>query len=372
MSTSNSLLLLGFGRFGGSLAELAVEAGMRVRAFDPVVEVPHPFGVASVPELLRDSGLVLCAVPMGSFRSILESIRPHCTAEHTIIDVSSVKHGARVSMDEICGGEVPWVSTHPLFGPMSIALGERPLRVVVCPDTPHRAAFEQVREFYRRIGCSTFEQSSEEHDQTMADTHALAFFVAKGMLELGVGDEEVVPPSFRAMAATIDSVRSDAGHLFFPIQHANPFAATSREKLLDALTRIHRELAEFEFEPGESPASEARTGESLAIPPASQTPKALGEARASIDALDAELVELLARRTQVALRAARVKVVEGRNVQDPGREEQLLDRRRQIAATYSLDPDAVTDVFEAILRFSRSEQRRWLEQYESTNEAEPS
>jgi chorismate mutase len=67
-----------------------------------------------------------------------------------------------------------------------------------------------------------------------------------------------------------------------------------------------------------------------------------------------------------------VKVVEGRNVQDPGREEQLLDRRRQIAATYSLDPDAVTDVFEAILRFSRSEQRRWLEQYEPTNEAEPS
>ncbi|MFT7669397.1 MAG: prephenate dehydrogenase [Planctomycetota bacterium] len=351
----STLHLLGWGRFGEAIAELARDAGHTIRAFDPDAEVPAEWRATSVQDLLSEPGLVLCAVPMAKFYSILVELRPHLGAQHTIVDVASVKHGAREAMLEVCGDQIPWVSTHPLFGPTSIALGERPLRVVVCPDTPHRAAFEAASSFYSHLGCTVFEQTSVEHDKLMADTHALAFFVAKGMLELGLGDEEVVPPSFHAMAATIDSVRSDAGHLFFPIQHQNPFAPNSRERLLDAMSRIHRELLDVRLKP-ESPSS----ADSLAIQP-SQTPKELGEARASIDAIDVELVELLARRTKIALRAARAKREQGRQVQDPAREEQVLERRRKLASEHSLDPDAVTDVFEAILRFSRSEQRRWLD-----------
>lgn len=188
----------------------------------------------------------------------------------------------------------------------------------------------------------------------MASTHALAFFVAKGMLELGLGDLDIVPPSFRAMAATIDSVRADAGHLFLPIQNQNPFSAEARERLLDALARIHRELADAALHPapGET--------EAQAIPPPAHLPPALTEARASIDALDRELVELLARRTQLALRAARAKSGAGRPIQDSRREEDLLRQRRDLAQEYQLDPGALSDVFEAVLRFSRAEQRRSL------------
>jgi prephenate dehydrogenase len=362
MSSAHPLLLMGFGRFGESLAELATESGIRVRAFDPERAVPEPWCATSESDLLQEDGLVMLAVPISRFEAILASIRPWLGAGHTVVDVCSVKSDARASMEEICGSSVPWVSTHPLFGPTSIAMGEHPLRVVVCPDTPHQEALGGVRDFYRRLGCTLFEQSSEEHDRTMADTHALAFFVAKGMLDLGIGDEKIVPPSFRAMAGTIDSVRSDAGHLFFPIQHANPFAAGSRERLLEALSRIHRELAEARLRPDlMRPDAGSR---SLAIPPLTSTPQELGEARASIDALDVELIELLARRTQLSLRAARAKLREGRDVQDPRREEELLERRSELASSLDLDPGAVMDVFEAILRFSRAEQRRWLEEHE--------
>ena len=49
----------------------------------------------------------------------------------------------------------------------------------------------------------------------MAWTHALAFFVAKGMIDAGAGMEvPFAPPSFQAIARTIEIVRSDAGHLF--------------------------------------------------------------------------------------------------------------------------------------------------------------
>ena len=77
----------------------------------------------------------------------------------------------------------------------------------------------------------------------MAHTHALTFFVAKGMLDAGAGMEvPFAPPSFQAISRTIETVRSDAGHLFAAIQRENPFAAEARHQLLEALAGIDQAL----------------------------------------------------------------------------------------------------------------------------------
>jgi hypothetical protein len=58
-------------------------------------------------------------------------------------------------------------------------------------------------------------QSPEDHDRIMATTHALTFFIAKGLLAVGAGAElPFTPPSFHAIAHTLESVQEDAGHLF--------------------------------------------------------------------------------------------------------------------------------------------------------------
>jgi prephenate dehydrogenase len=360
MPSSPPLALLGYGRFGQALCELALAAGVPVRALDPTEEVPVRLRATDLAELIGDASVVVLAVPYRAFRAAVTDLRPLCTASHTIVDVASVKSGAVEVMAELLGAEIPWVATHPLFGPTSIAAGERPLRSVVCPDTPHASAVRTARALYERLGCEVIEQPSDEHDALMAHTHALAFFVAKGLLEIDAdGGEAAVPPSFRAMAATIESVRSDAGHLFFPIQHDNPHAPEARERLLDALSRIHRELAETGQ--GQPVAGPARA---LAIPPPAEPDPKLGEERERIDRLDREIVELLARRARLAHRVARVKAEGGHAVQDPGREDALLQRRREFALDQDLDPEAVEDVFEAILRFSRKEMRMWMESRE--------
>jgi len=363
MTTPDRLAILGYGRFGRALTELALAADVAVRVLDPAAEVPGGLRATGADELLGSflggGGIIVPAVPMQSFRRVLEEIRPHCTAAHTVLDVASVKRSAVQAMGEVLGDEVPWVATHPLFGPMSIGLGERPLRVVVCPDTPHEAAPAVARRFYETLGCLVIEEESDSHDALMARTHVLAFFVAKGLLDIGADRGDVaVPPSFRAMAATVEAVRSDAGHLFFPIQHENPHAARAREELLDALGRIHRELAAEPIETSEAGGAGLR--ESLAISPSPNPHPELGEMRERIDALDEELVELLARRTRLARHVAKVKSELGVGVQDPGRERQMLDLRRALAEERGLDPGAVEDVFEAVLRFSRGEMRKSL------------
>ena len=100
-----------------------------------------------------------------------------------------------------------------------------------------------MRALYERIGCEVIEQTAEGHDRVMAHTHALTFFVAKGMIDAGAGMEvPFAPPSFQAIARTIETVRSDAGHLFAAIARDNPFAAEARKQLVQALAAIDRAL----------------------------------------------------------------------------------------------------------------------------------
>ena len=124
-------------------------------------------------------------------------------------------------------------------------MAQRPLRVAICPASAHPVAALRVRALFERIGCEAYEQSAEHHDRVMAQTHALTFFVAKGMVDAGAGmDIRFAPPSFHAFARTIEAVRSDAGHLFEAVVRANPFAAQARKELVAALGAVDRALDE--------------------------------------------------------------------------------------------------------------------------------
>jgi prephenate dehydrogenase len=164
------------------------------------------------------------------------------------------------------------------------------------------------------------------------------------------------PPSFQAIARTIEAVRADAGHLFRAIQNENPFAAEARRHLLGALTSVDRALL---ADPGEAEGAEApRDAERLTIPDLGARSPELREAREHIDAIDRELVTLLQRRGELARRAARAKATLGHPVLDPAREAALLAERRAWADAGGLNPDCLDEIFRAILRLSRMEQGR--------------
>ncbi len=345
--------LIGYGRFGRAIGERLLETGGKVRAWDPHAAVPPELAAATPATAVAGADTVVLAVPVPRTRAALETLRAHLRPEQLLIEVGSVKTGPAAVLSETLGGAVPWAATHPLFGPVSLALGERPLRVVVCPNPGQPAAAARAEEFWRAFGCEVLRMDAEEHDRTMARTHALAFFVAKGFLDCGIDLEApCAPPSVGGIARTVRSARADAGQLFATLHRENPYAAEARALLLDALTATD---AALRAAPPPDEVAHAE-GAALRLADSPGTPPQLKEARELIDELDAELLKLLARRAELALRAGRAKAGAGRGVRDPRREEELLADRGAHAGALGLDAAAVEEVFRAILNFSRRHQ----------------
>ena len=147
-----------------------------------------------------------------------------------------------------------------------------------------------------------------------------------------------------------EAVRVDAGHLLPALHRFNPYAADARRRLLDALVAIDQSLSR----PQEARAAADATDAALVIPDLGTHSPQLRETRELIDELDEELVSLLARRARLSQRAGRYKAQMGLAVYDPVREAQLLESRRRRARERGLDADAVEEVFQVILRFSRA------------------
>jgi prephenate dehydrogenase len=353
----DSVAMLGYGRFGRALGQLLFEARIPHRAYDEHAEIPAEFRVSSLADLTRGATFVIVAVPVPRMRAALLDLRPHLTPSQVVFDVGSVKVIPQRALDEVLGASIPWCGSHPLFGPLSLAMAERPLRVVLCPADKHPEAAAKVRALYERIGCEIVVQTPEGHDRVMAHTHALTFFVAKGMIDAGAATAvPFAPPSFQAFSRTIESVRSDAGHLFSAIARDNPFSAEARKELVRALASID---AALDAEAARQPDGDAvgLSPDAISIPDLGAQSPELKQTRDHIDAVDGEIVRLLGQRMQLVQRAARAKAAIGAPVLDGTREAELIAARRQWASESKIDPDAVADVFRAVLTMSRRGQR---------------
>ncbi len=75
----------------------------------------------------------------------------------------------------------------------------------------------------------------------------------------------------------------------------------------------------------------------------------LDDLRAELEAIDAELVEALARRFQVVLKVAEVKAKEGIPVVLPDRIALVLDRVAGLAEAQGLDGDMARRLFQQII-----------------------
>ena len=240
-----TIALLGYGRFGQAFAALLHDAGHTVAVFDPQATVPAARQRTSMAEAVHGAEWIVLAVPVPAIEDVLHELKPLLHRGQTVVDVGSVKEQPCRLMDEILGTGIEHAGTHPLFGPLSLARNERPLRTVLCASTQHPDAARRTRALLESLGCEVIERDAASHDRAMAETHALAFFIAKALVDMGIGEDlSMAPPSFLGLANMLAAVRGDAGHLFAAIQRENPYAAEARADLIEHLDAIHRRLSD--------------------------------------------------------------------------------------------------------------------------------
>ena len=302
--------------------------------------------------------MIVVAVPVPRMRAALLDLRPHLDRRQIVFDVGSVKVGPAAQLSPRCSGPRCRGSRRIRCSARRAWRWPSVRYASSCVRRPGIATPRRgVRALYERIGCEVIEQTPENHDRVMAHTHALTFFVAKGMLDAGAGMEvPFAPPSFQAIARTIETVRSDAGHLFTAIARDNPFAAEARKQLVQSLSAIDRALDAQAQDPGPDGLPES-TGR-FVIPDLGDRSPELRETREHIDEVDREIVRLFAQRASLVERAARAKAELGAPVLDSTREAEVIAARRGWAAELKLDPEGVASVFQAIMTMSRRAQRR--------------
>ncbi|HWQ08330.1 MAG TPA: prephenate dehydrogenase/arogenate dehydrogenase family protein, partial [Holophaga sp.] len=163
-----TVAILGYGRFGRALGQLLHQSGQRFVAYDPQAEIAADHAAGTPEEAVAGASWVVLAMPVPRMEASLQALVASLTPEQTVVDVGSVKVNPCALMDRMLGDRIPHVGSHPLFGPLSLARAERPLRVVLCASPRHPGAAVRARAWFESLGCEVLDQDPETHDRNMA------------------------------------------------------------------------------------------------------------------------------------------------------------------------------------------------------------
>lgn len=85
---------------------------------------------------------------------------------------------------------------------------------------------------------------------------------------------------------------------------------------------------------------------------------ALQEFRQEIDSLDAELIQIIAKRMQVVKKIGKYKKKYNINTVQPNRWQEIVDSRRQQAQQLDLDETHIVEIFEVIHQLAIQTQQK--------------
>ncbi len=223
----------GRGRMGRWFERFFQDTGFKVLISDLDTELTSR-------DLAEKCQMVILAVPMDCFDSVVREVAPMIPEENFLTDMCSLKERQvetmlRYSKCQVCG-------THPLFGPgESDIIGKR---VALCPARGTKW-FYWWKAFLDSTGALTAIFTPQEHDRTMAWVQALNHFIilclGKSLEEDGIDFKhilELATPSFERQLNIVARLCLQDPELYATIQLGNPYTNTA----LDTFGKYSRQL----------------------------------------------------------------------------------------------------------------------------------
>lgn len=237
--------IIGFGQFGRFMTQhLAPFFDVAVYDNADFSQEAEKIGVRwNDFESVAAKQIVIFAVPLNSFESVLSRAVPFLQTGALCLDVCSVKMKPLELMRSILPETVEIIGTHPLFGPQSGRSGIENLRIAFCPVRTNKN--EAIKRFLADdLKLKVLEKSPEAHDREMAHVQALTHFVARALDELHVIDSDLATVSYEELMKAARLVSEDSWELFQTIQQGNPFAETKRQAFIEKLIELEKRVNE--------------------------------------------------------------------------------------------------------------------------------
>ncbi len=234
--------IIGFGQFGQFFAKhLKDKAEIFVADKSDKSEETRKLDINFVGvKEAASKDIVILAVPISELKNALAEIMDSVKKDAIVMDVCSVKAVPCKLMKEMLPENIEIIGTHPLFGPQSGQGGIRGLKIVVCPVRAKK--LDRIVTLFEELGLKVIISTAEEHDRSMATSHALMHFIAKGMINIGIRNHDIKISALDKAIEMMDIFKEDSEQLFKDIQNFNPFSKEIREQFLKELEKINNEL----------------------------------------------------------------------------------------------------------------------------------
>ncbi len=224
------------GGFGAWIKELCVANAATIVESDLNSELSNR-------EVVTQARFVFVCVPLGTTRDVLIEIEPVLTAEHTLVDLTSVK---TPFVDILHRLPCEVLSLHPMFAP-TVGSGQGQSCVSCVIRSGHRSHL--VTALFSARGIRMIPMEPDQHDRMMAVvqglTHFQAITAAHCMMELGFDVQssvDVSSPVYRLRLAMIGRILAHDPRLYAEIQISNPYIPQVLRQLANSAELLQEQV----------------------------------------------------------------------------------------------------------------------------------
>lgn len=175
-------------------------------------------------EVIRDSDLVVFAVPLHETVAIIRESLPFTRPDQVLMDLSSLK---TAPVREMLRSPASVVGLHPMFGGRITSFSGQTL--VACPVRIADGPWSALRRVFTEQGIRVRECSPEEHDRMMSIIqvlfHMTTMLTGRVLRELGVDIAETMEytsPSYRLEINLLGRIFAQNSALYSAITQMNP------------------------------------------------------------------------------------------------------------------------------------------------------
>lgn len=227
--------VFGNGSFGSFISEVFTKGLPDIQLYSYDAKAHSEAALDSV----LKCDVVILAVPFNAYPHLLKTISSRLDKNTVVMDVCSVKVKPKNDLNKYLSKHKNLLITHPLFGPQSVKNFDIKGQTLIVTDVIGSKAEDFLDFIETNLRPKIVAISADEHDRVMAQVHALTFFVAKGLGDLGLKEIPFRTPSYKMITDMVLFDKSHSADLYDTIQAANPYAEEIREAFITSLQKAH-------------------------------------------------------------------------------------------------------------------------------------